>query len=283
MDSVWTRSGTTTCTTRCTRLLTGERQGYYVDFGSLAALAKVYTFAFLHDGTLLDLPGRCHGRPVDRAHTPGWPIRRSACRTTTRSAIGRSETGCRRSRRARLLEVGAVLLLTSPVHARCSGWARNGPPARRWPFFTSHPNRNSPTPTGRGRVEEFADHGWDTTRHDRSSGSARVPHRRAGLVGTGPPLRIGHACPLPPADRAAAAEPELQEAERLSDVAVDYDEAARWLVVHRGQLRIAANFGEVPQVVPGLRGAVVLATGEVTVTDGGLALDGLSAAVVRIG
>ena len=32
-------------------LLTGERQGYYVDFGAPHVLAKTFTSAFLHDGT----------------------------------------------------------------------------------------------------------------------------------------------------------------------------------------------------------------------------------------
>ena len=53
-------------------LLTGERQGYYVDFGSLAALAKVYTSAFLHDGSYSTFRGRVHGRPVDRVRTPAY-------------------------------------------------------------------------------------------------------------------------------------------------------------------------------------------------------------------
>ena len=76
-------------------------------------------------------------------------------------------------------------------------------------------------------------------------------------------------------------EPDLQDL-RLTAVAVDYDEAARWLVVHRGGLRIAANFDEAPQVVPGLAGEVVLATGEVKAADNGLSLDGQSAVVIRV-
>ena len=71
-------------------LLTGERQGYYCDFGSLEVLAKVLTRAFLHDGTYSTFRGhdaRPAGRP--RAARPGaasW----CACRTTTRSATARS-------------------------------------------------------------------------------------------------------------------------------------------------------------------------------------------------
>ena len=46
-----TRSGPTTCTTRCTSALTGETQGYYADFAAPGALAKVLASAFFHDGT----------------------------------------------------------------------------------------------------------------------------------------------------------------------------------------------------------------------------------------
>ena len=53
-------------------LLTGERQAYYVDFGSLAVLAKVLTSAFLHDGTFSTFRGRTHGKPVDRRAITGY-------------------------------------------------------------------------------------------------------------------------------------------------------------------------------------------------------------------
>jgi maltooligosyltrehalose trehalohydrolase len=44
--------------------LSGERQGYYVDFGSLTTLAKAFTGGFVHDGTYSTFRGRQHGRPV---------------------------------------------------------------------------------------------------------------------------------------------------------------------------------------------------------------------------
>jgi maltooligosyltrehalose trehalohydrolase len=262
-------------------ILTGERQGYYVDFGSLAALAKVYTFAFLHDGGYSTFRGAVHGRPVDRAHTPGY--RFVGC-LQDHDQVGNRALGDRLPEIAPrpLLEVGAVLLLTSPFTPMLwmgEEWAAS----TRWPFFTSHPEPQLATAAGRGRVEEFSTHGWDST--DMLDPQDPLAFRTAKLDWSelsAAPHRTMLAL-YRRLIRLRRTEPELQEAERLSDVAVDYDDAARWLVVHRGQLRIAANFGEVPQVVPGLRGAVVLATGEVTVTDGGLALDGLSAAVVRIG
>ena len=50
--------------------LTGERQGYYGDFGSMAALAKTWTSVFFHDGSWSEFRGRTHGRPVDVLRLP---------------------------------------------------------------------------------------------------------------------------------------------------------------------------------------------------------------------
>ena len=50
--------------------VTGERQGYYCDFGSMAALAKTYTKVFFHDGIWSAFRGRTHGRQVDVFRIP---------------------------------------------------------------------------------------------------------------------------------------------------------------------------------------------------------------------
>ena len=139
---------------------------------------------------------------------------------------------------------------------------RSGPPSTRWPFFSSHPEPHLAEAASRGRIEEFATYGWDTaemldpqdplafqTAKLNWSELSAAPHRNMlALYRRLIELR--------------RTEPDLQDSGSTA-VAVDYDEAARWLVVHRGGLRIAANFDEAPQVVPGLAGEVVLATGEV--------------------
>ncbi|MGH3211905.1 MAG: malto-oligosyltrehalose trehalohydrolase, partial [Trebonia sp.] len=53
-------------------LMTGERQGYYGDFGAIAGVAKVLAGAYFHDGTWSSFRNRSHGRPVDTLHTPGY-------------------------------------------------------------------------------------------------------------------------------------------------------------------------------------------------------------------
>jgi maltooligosyltrehalose trehalohydrolase len=79
-----------------------------------------------------------------------------------------------------------------------------------------------------------------------------------------------------------AAEPDLRNP-RLDEVQVDFDESNRWLVVHRGQFRIAINLGETDQVVPsGSVGEIVLATGSAVPVAGGVRLGAEVAAVVRL-
>jgi maltooligosyltrehalose trehalohydrolase len=45
-------------------LLTGERNGYYADFGSLKQLAKAYTNGFVYEGQFSRFRGRPHGTPT---------------------------------------------------------------------------------------------------------------------------------------------------------------------------------------------------------------------------
>ncbi len=50
--------------------VSGERQGYYGDFGTLEALAQTLTHGYFHAGTYSSFRGRRHGRPLDTATIP---------------------------------------------------------------------------------------------------------------------------------------------------------------------------------------------------------------------
>jgi maltooligosyltrehalose trehalohydrolase len=139
-------------------LLTGERQGYYADFGSLESLAAVYTGAFLHAGTWSSFRGRTHGRPVDRARIPGH---RFVAYLQNHDQIGNRATGDRLSASLshRMLRVAATLLLTAPFTPMLymgEEWAASTP----WQYFTSHPEPELAAAVAAGRRREFAEHGW---------------------------------------------------------------------------------------------------------------------------
>ena len=75
----------------------------------------------------------------------------------------------------------------------------------------------------------------------------------------------------------------LKEIHELGhDVRVEFDEAAQWVIVHRGAFRVAANLAEAAQTVPIPGGEVVLATRDATAGADGLRLAAESAAVLRL-
>jgi maltooligosyltrehalose trehalohydrolase len=260
-------------------LLTGETQGYYCDFGSLPTLAKVFTSAFLHDGTYSTFRGRNHGKPVDRATTPGF---RFVVCLQNHDQVGNRAVGDRLPELTSpgLLRVGAVLLLSSaftPMLWMGEEWAAS----TRWPFFTSHPEPELGEATAKGRLEEFGNHGWDVSQMiDPQDPSA---YRSAILDWTelAAPAHVEMLDLYRRLIALRAAEPDLADPDLLR-VAVDYDEDARWLVVHRGAFRVVANLGATEQAVPLAAGEIVLATGSAEALDGTVRLGPESAAIVRL-
>ncbi|MBE7186801.1 malto-oligosyltrehalose trehalohydrolase [Jatrophihabitans endophyticus] len=260
-------------------LLTGERQGYYVDFGSLEVLAKTLTRAFLHDGTYSTFRERVHGAPIDPKKQHGWQF--VVC-LQDHDQVGNRAVGDRLPEITSpdRLRIGAVLLLTAPFTPMLwmgEEWAAS----TRWPFFTSHPEPDLAKATAEGRVQEFASHGWDVSQmidpqdpeayrtailnwSERTEGDhARVLRLYTQLIA----LR--------------AAEPDLHGTD-LTKTSVDYDEDAQWIVVHRGGFRIAANLSDEQVRLPVHGPELVLATGAARFDNGALLLGPQSAAIVRL-
>jgi maltooligosyltrehalose trehalohydrolase len=260
-------------------MLTGERQGYYVDFGPLAGFAKVWTAAFLHDGTYSTFRERVHGRPVDRVHTPGY---RFVAFLQDHDQVGNRAAGDRLAAITSpgLLRVGAVLLLTSPFTPMLwmgEEWAASTP----WPFFTSHPEQHLNAVTGPGRMEEFRKHGWDPSgmvdpQDPQAYRSAILDWDEIDSPGHRELLDLYRQLIT-----LRAAEPDLRDP-RLDRVYVDFDEDddARWLVVRRGAFRVVANLAGEPRTFD-VDGEIVLATGDADRSPAELTLGAESAAIVR--
>ncbi len=258
--------------------LSGETQGYYVDFGPLSVLQKVLTRAFFHDGTYSSFRGRNHGRPVDRSTTPGW---RFVVALQNHDQVGNRAVGDRLPEITSpgLLRVGAVLLLTAPFTPMLwmgEEWAAS----TRWPFFTSHPEPELAEATGKGRVAEFAEHGWDVSQmidpqDEDAYRSAVLDWDEAGRDDHGEILDLyKHLIAL------RSSEPELTDAD-LRNIHVDIDEDERWLVMHRGGLRVIANLSTQSRNVPVDASDLLLATGTIEVGNGEVSVGPQSAAIVR--
>ncbi|MGY5764327.1 malto-oligosyltrehalose trehalohydrolase [Brachybacterium sp. DNPG3] len=150
--------------------LTGERQGYYADFGSTEALATVLSRMFLHAGTFSSFRGRVWGAPVD----PGSADYDGLSFVTflqDHDQIGNRARGDRIHHRLSpaLHAVGATLVLLgpgTPMLFQGEEWAASTPFA----YFTDHDDELGPLVSA-GRVAEFARMGWEDEVPDPQSRS----------------------------------------------------------------------------------------------------------------
>jgi maltooligosyltrehalose trehalohydrolase len=260
--------------------LTGERQAYYVDFGSLAVLAKVLTSAFLHDGTYSTFRGRPHGTLVDRSRIPGY---RFVAFLQDHDQVGNRAVGDRLTEITTpgLLRVGVVLLLTSPFTPMLwmgEEWGAS----TRWPFFSSHPEPELAGASGRRRLEEFAGHGWDVRQmidpQDPAAYRSAILNWDEAPTGCHAQLLALYRSLIDLRHR----EPELRDP-RLDRMRVDYDEDAGWLVMHRGGMRVVANFAQRGVSVPLALDEIVLATGGARARPDALELAAQTAVIARVG
>ncbi|GII82915.1 malto-oligosyltrehalose trehalohydrolase [Sphaerisporangium siamense] len=254
--------------------VSGERHGYYGDFGSMGALAKVLTHAYFHDGTYSSFRGRGHGRPVDRLRVPGH---RFVCCVQNHDQIGNRAAGDRLP--ADALKLGAGLLLTSPFTPMLfmgEEWGASTP----FLFFTDHVEPHLAQDEGERREREFVGFGYDDWGATAPDPQDEATFHRSKLDWT-EPAEPGHRevlawyCDLIALRKA---QPALADP-RLDRVSAEFSEEGRWIVVHRGPLRVAANLGEAPVTVP-VTGRVLLASDAVTATSEGTTLPPRSLAVL---
>jgi malto-oligosyltrehalose trehalohydrolase len=233
-------------------LVTGERQGYYGDFGTIAGVAKTLTRAYFHDGTWSSFRNRTHGRPVDTLSTPAY---RFVVFDADHDQVGNRAVGDRlpatlagNPHRDGLLRIAAGLVLTAPYTPMLfmgEEWGADTP----WQFFTDHTDPFFAEAVSTGRRSEFAGHGW---------AFAEVPDPQdketflRSKLDWSQPERAPYRSLLDWYRALLALRRSRQELTdpRLDQVRVSYDEAARWLVVHRGALRIVASLADSPVNVP---------------------------------
>jgi maltooligosyltrehalose trehalohydrolase len=261
-------------------LLTGERQGYYADFGSPRSLSEVLTGAFFHAGTWSSFRHRIHGRPVDRTRIPGY---RFVAYLQNHDQIGNRARGDRLTATlsASLMRVGAMLLFTAPFTPMLfmgEEWAATTP----WQFFTSHPEPELAAAVACGRTAEFAAHGWPEGDVPDPQDPQTYLRSRLDWDEPGKP---DHAEMLAFYKRLIALRREHADLSdpRLDKVDVAYGD--RWIAVRRGGTAVAANLADGPQRValPGEVGSVLLATEDgATVERDGVRLPPESAIVAAI-
>jgi maltooligosyltrehalose trehalohydrolase len=212
-------------------LLTGDRGGYYEEFGTVADLAKAYHRPFVHDGQYSTFRKRRFGAPAgDR------PPRQFVVFDQNHDQVGNRAFGDRLPAQARPLAAFCTLL--SPFVPMLFMGEEYGEPAP-FQFFSDHIDEEIATATRDGRRREFAAFAefageevpdpQDPATFERSKLTRERDEDVARLFAT--LLRVRR---------------ELPD----DEVVVDFDEAARWLTVDRGPFRLACNFAGEVRAVP---------------------------------
>ena len=142
-----TPSGPTTSTTRCASLLTGDREGYYAEFGTLAAMAKVF-----HRPTTTTAPTRASaaafGAPAADVRSEHFVVFAS-----NHDQVGNRALGDRLPVAARPLAAFCTLL--APFTPMLFQGEEHGDTAP-FQFFSDHIDEEIATATREGRRREFS-------------------------------------------------------------------------------------------------------------------------------
>ncbi|SDK52246.1 maltooligosyl trehalose hydrolase [Arthrobacter sp. ov407] len=263
--------------------VSGETTGYYADFDSLGALAKVLERGFFHDGSYSSFRARHHGRPINPAQV--HPAALVVC-SQNHDQIGNRATGDRLSQTLGYgqLALAAVATLTSPFTPMLFMGEEYGA-TTPWQFFTSHPEPELGKATAEGRIREFERMGWDpAVVPDPQDPETFTRSKLDWAEATG-----GDHARLLELYRALIAlrrtTPDLTEP-GFEDTAVDVREDEGWLLLRRGRTEVAMNFSAGERRIP-VRGATLaLATDDAvrledSSGDGGqIELPGHSAAIL---
>lgn len=140
-------------------LVSGERNGYFSDFGDTATLASTLERVFHHTGQISTFRGRSHGREVRRDVTPAS---RFVTYTTTHDQTGNRAIGDRPSMNLTPAQqmLKAAVIYCSPYTPMLFMGEEYGA-TTPFAFFCSHTDEELNRLTSEGRTREFARLGWD--------------------------------------------------------------------------------------------------------------------------
>lgn len=221
----------------------GERTGYYEDFGSLEHLAKALRQAWVYDGVWSGHRGRTHGRPAD-----GLDGHRFVVCTQNHDQVGNRAAGERSSALMPpgRLKVSAGLLLTSPFVAMLfqgEEWAASTP----WQYFTDFPDASLGQAVTEGRRSEFSSFGWDPGQVPDPQDRATFDRSKLRWSETGEPAHAEMLQWYRTLIGLRRRLPELTDGD-LDRVAVQVDHDRGAVVVERHPSLVVALLGDRPAV-----------------------------------
>ena len=243
-------------------LLTGEREGYYRDFGRVEHLARALERPFVYDGRWSEARRRRVGAPAgDR------PPEQFVVCSQNHDQVGNRAFGDRLPRPARPLAAFCTLLSPfTPLLFMGEEYGEDAP----FQFFTDHIDKRIARATREGRRKEFEDFAAFAGEEvpdpqapetfERSKLTRREDRRLAALYRDLLALRPQ----LPPVEAEIA-----------------YDDEGSWLHVRRGPFELVMNFASRRREVPVAGTEIVLSTHDVALAGGAVALPARAGAVVR--
>lgn len=257
--------------------LTGERDGYYADFGRVEDVALALRNVFVNPGGYSGFRDRRHGRPVG-----GLPGTRFLGYMQNHDQVGNRAVG---ERSAALmssgrLRIAAALVLLGPfVPLLFQGeeWAASTP----FQYFTDHQDAELGRLVCEGRRREFGAFGWDPS---------SIPDPQAEDTFAQSRLRWDEIADEPHGSllrwhrdliALRMSDPQLRDGDRQR-LTVAFDEGARWLLMSRPGTAVAVNWGDQEATLPVPAGhRVVLGEAVAVTADGPLLLSPDGAAVLR--
>jgi len=247
----------------------GGEKGYYVDFGSVAKLAKALTKTFVQDGTYSKYRGRNHGRPVDDLSPQQF-----LGYIQTHDQVGNRATGDRVEQIVGMdrAKVAAGIVLTAPfVPMLFQGeeFAASTP----FQYFADHEDPEMARAVKMGRRGEFAAFGW---RPEDIPDPENVETFQRSKLKWDEVHEGRHEEMLEWYRRLIAlrrGSPSLNDGEP-GQTKVSFDEEKKWLVMERGAVTVMANLGMGPVELDNpQRLALALASrADVAVAGGGIVL-----------
>lgn len=222
-------------------LLTGEREGYYAEFGAVADLVKCYHRPFLHDGTWSSFRQQRFGAPAfDRPPTEFVVF------SANHDQVGNRALGDRLPAELRPLAAFATLL--APFVPMLWQGDEHGEPAP-FQFFCDHIDPDIAEATRDGRRREFASFAAFAGEEVPDPQDPATFQRSKLTRRQDPALLRLHRDLL-----------RLRRELPHGDARASGDERGRWVRVVRGGHELCMNFGDAPTHVPAAGTAVALAT-----------------------
>ena len=243
-------------------LLTGDREGYYEEFGQVAQLAKAFRRPHVHDGTWSSFRKRCFGAPADDIPPQGFVVF-----SQNHDQVGNRAYGDRLPERARPLAAYCTLLAPfTPMLFMGEEYGERAP----FQFFSDHIDTKIATATREGRRREFA--AFAQFGEEIPDPQSEETFERSKLSGEGDAAIAALYSALLSARR------ELPKGD--ADV-IEFDEDAKWLRVVRGDFELVCNFAATAARIPVTRGQIHIASGSARIEDASITLEPLAGALLR--